>query len=104
MTHEWKRLKTDGHPPCDGETIFVGINEAGYCGCFNQHGLMSLAHGPVSVCFYDTAEGSHEVMTSLDYWAELDVPPPFARIYDCIPDEGPNDSAKGPGGFLPGPA
>ena len=57
MTHEWKRLKTDGHPPCDGEKIFVGINEAGYCGCFNQHGWMSLAHGPVSVCFYDTAEG-----------------------------------------------
>ena len=89
MAMDWKRLKTDGHPPCDGETVFVGVNEAGFCGCFNQHGMMSLAHGPVSVCFYDTAEGSHEVMTCLDYWAALDVP---------------NDQAKGPGGFSPGPA
>lgn len=92
---DWKRLRIDGHPPCDGETVFVGVNEAGFCACFNQHGLMSQASGPVSVCFYDTAEGSHEVMTCLDFWAVLDVPTPFARLYGCIQDEVPNDQGKG---------
>lgn len=71
---EWKRLRVDGPPPCDGETIFIGVNDAGFCGCFNQHGIMSLANGPMSICFYDTAEGSHEVMSCLDLWAVLDVP------------------------------
>lgn len=70
----WKSVKHDGYPPCDSETVFVGVNSAGYCGCFNEHGLMSTRNGQRSVCLYATAEGCSEVMTDLEWWAHLETP------------------------------
>lgn len=70
---EWKAVKEHGYPPCDSETVFVGKNSAGYCGCFNEHGMMSTSHGQLSICLYATAEGCHEVMTDLAWWAKLET-------------------------------
>ena len=72
---DWKNI-ADEIPPCDSETVFVGINTAGYCGCFNEHGFMSTHHGRRSVCLYATAEGSNEIMTDLEWWAILERPKP----------------------------
>ena len=70
----WMKVAEDGYPPCDSETLFVGMNSAGYCGCFNEHGLMSTRQGRRSVCLYATAEGCDEVMTDLAWWAKLETP------------------------------
>jgi len=70
----WMMVAEDGYPPCDSETLFVGMNSAGYCGCFNEHGLMSTRQGQRSVCLYATAEGCDEVMTDLAWWAKLETP------------------------------
>ena len=70
----WMKVSEDGYPPCDSETVFVGANSAGYCGCFNEHGLMSTRQGQRSVCLYATAEGCDEVMTDLAWWAKLETP------------------------------
>lgn len=69
----WTNIK-DGEPPCDSETVFIGINTAGYCGCFNELGFVSTFQGIQSVCLYATAEGQNEVMTDLERWAELERP------------------------------
>ena len=69
----WTNIK-DAAPPCDSETVFIGINTAGYCGCFNEHGFMSTAQGQRSVCLYATAEGVTEIMSDLEWWAEFDRP------------------------------
>lgn len=76
MTQEtqWRNVIEHGYPKCDGETVFVGINASGHCACFNEHGLMSLKSGQVSVCFYESTEGSAEVMTGLAAWCVLPLP------------------------------
>ena len=71
---DWKNVSKDGYPPCDSETVFVGVNTAGYCGCFNEHGLMSTIHGQRSICLYATAEGCHEIMSVLEWWEQLNTP------------------------------
>lgn len=70
----WNHVDEHGYPPCDSETVFVGMNSAGFCGCFNEHGLMSNRNGHRSVCLYATPEGCEEVMTDLEWWAVLDTP------------------------------
>lgn len=55
-------------PPCDGETIFVGINTAGFCGCFNNYDVA------LDVCLYETAEECITVMSCLKWWDILDMP------------------------------
>lgn len=70
---DWKNIK-DEAPPCNSDTVFVGVNSAGFCGCFNEHGFMSTHHGQMSVCLYATAEGRHEVMSGLEWWAQLETP------------------------------
>jgi len=70
----WKNVNTDGYPLCDSERVYIGINSNGYCGCFNEHGLMSTAYGQESICLYATPEGCDEVMTGLKWWQELEYP------------------------------
>jgi hypothetical protein len=62
----WKNVKTDGFPPCDGETVFVGINTAGYAGCFNSMQFIN--------CLYETAEDCVSVMSDLLWWKVLEMP------------------------------
>lgn len=63
----WKSIEVE-LPPCDSETVFIGINTAGYCGCFNEYGPLS------TTCYYATPEGCIAVMTDLEWWAELERP------------------------------
>ena len=64
----WKRVSVDGPPPCDGETVFVGVNSAGYCGCFNA------VTEPHNRCWYETAESGDCIMSELEWWKPLEMP------------------------------
>lgn len=59
----WVQAAAVGLPQTDMETVFVGRNAAGYCGCFN--------HMRAGVCYYETAEESVTVMSDLHEWARL---------------------------------
>lgn len=66
----WKNTKTDGMPPCDSETVYVGINSAGYAGCFN-----SVTSSPYEdSCWYDSPEGTALILSGLMYWKVLEMP------------------------------
>ena len=62
----WKNVKTDGYPDCDSETVYVGINSNGYCGCFNSYWNED--------CIYETAEENRIMMDSLEWWQVLELP------------------------------
>jgi Lar family restriction alleviation protein len=64
----WRNVEQDGMPPCDGETVFIGINSAGYPGCFNAMESTSVGG---NTCFMDTAEDRHPVMSELRWWRAL---------------------------------
>ena len=51
-----------------GEAIYVGINTAGYCGCFTYY------NPRLDACLYETAEEEIYVMSNLKYWMELERP------------------------------
>lgn len=62
-------------PACDGATMFIGENAAGYIACFN-------ALTDVGYCFHNTAESSICVMSGLRMWKRVDRPlpaPPAAK-------------------------
>jgi hypothetical protein len=69
----WNNVKVDGLPPCDSETVYVGINSAGYCGCFNSMTEDS--------CWYDTPEDAALILSELLWWKPLDMPG------DTVPDQ-----------------
>lgn len=73
MSNEWIHVSFRW-PECDSETVYVGINSVGYCGCFNEFGRMSGKTGYRTVCLYATAEGVNEVMTDLVKWKRLETP------------------------------
>jgi len=56
------------HPPCDGRTVFIGENDAGFLGCFNHIDC----HG---VCWMVTPEDSVSIMSELRAWRIADRPP-----------------------------
>jgi len=62
---KWNKIK-NGPPPCDSETVFIGVNSAGFCGCFNEYHR--------DVCYYRTAKDHYTVMAGLFYWAVLEKP------------------------------
>jgi len=62
----WKDVRVDGLPPCDGQTVYVGENSAGYMGCFN----MADDHG----CWMETPEDDSMIMSDLRYWRVQDRP------------------------------
>ena len=66
----WQDIST-AKPPCDGATMFIGENKAGYIACFN-----SLTDD--GYCFHNDAESSICVMSGLRVWRRLDRPLPAA--------------------------
>lgn len=64
---QWKSVLRDGPPPCDGETVFVGINSTGFAACFN-------AISPLDCCVMNTADDSVAQMSCLKFWRVLDRP------------------------------
>ena len=54
-------------PSCDGETMFIGENDAGYIACFNEL-------TPDGYCMHATAEGSICVMSGLRHWSRVNRP------------------------------
>lgn len=56
-------------PACDGETMFIGENDAGYIACFN---LLT----DDGYCFHNDAETSICVMSGLRVWKRVDRPLP----------------------------
>lgn len=62
----WRTVDNDGLPPVDGETVFVGVNAIGYCGCFNE--MVG------TQCYYVTAEEEVSILGGLAWWAELELP------------------------------
>ncbi|URI08792.1 hypothetical protein MW290_24760 [Aquincola tertiaricarbonis] len=56
----WNDVRTDGFPPCDGTTVFDGINSNGHPGVFN------VCSG--GDCQMITAESYELVMGGLRYW------------------------------------
>lgn len=67
LINDWKSVKKDGYPEGDEETIFVGINTAGFCGCFNWCSIYG-------ECAYETAEATICIMDNLEYWKVLGRP------------------------------
>jgi hypothetical protein len=65
---EWHGVEQDGLPPLDGETVFIGLNEAGYVGCFNHITLGG-------TCVMLTAEEEVQVMSGLRWWWNFRWPP-----------------------------
>jgi hypothetical protein len=66
----WKNVKADGFPLCNSETVYVGINGAGYAGCFN-----SITDSPYeNACWYDTPEGTSLILSGLSWWKPLEMP------------------------------
>lgn len=63
----WQDIST-AKPPCDGETMFIGKNDAGYVACFNS--LTSDGY-----CFHESAESSICVMSGLRRWQRVVLPP-----------------------------
>ena len=70
LATEWTHIDK-GSPPCDGDTVYVGINSNGYCGCFNEI-CITTKYGVT--CVYETAEEPVETMSGLTYWKKLDMP------------------------------
>jgi hypothetical protein len=66
---EWCSVERDGIPPCDGETVYVGINSAGFACCFNQA-------RPDGLCLMGSPECSTAQMSELRWWRMLDRPSP----------------------------
>ena len=65
----WHNVNT-GLPPCNDGTVYVGINSAGYCGCFN-----SITNSPYEQsCWYDTSEGTNLILSDLLWWQVLEMP------------------------------
>ena len=73
MSNEWTHI-TAGLPPCDGETVFVGINSNGYCGCFNDISRLTTSRRESVFYIYETAEGADKIMTDLVQWKRLEMP------------------------------
>ena len=69
-TNDWKILNIDGNPQCNGDTIFIGINEVGFCGCFNQIDIRN----NIFRCWYETPEENYYVMSYLKYWKVVEFP------------------------------
>jgi hypothetical protein len=63
----WRTVEGDGLPPIDGETVFIGVNTAGFAACFN---MMT----PDGACLMGTAESCTCVMSCLRWWRALDRP------------------------------
>ena len=68
---EWTHIDK-GLPPCDGDTVYVGINSMGHCGCFNNYYFSTTNEGVV--CIYGTKKYGTKIMTCLKYWKQLDMP------------------------------
>ena len=66
--HAWTQA-SERLPLCDGETVFIGINTAGYSACFNQI-------RPDGVCEMKSPEDVVELMSCLEWWRELGRPGP----------------------------
>jgi hypothetical protein len=66
MSH-WKNVARAGMPPCDGETVYVGINEAGYACCFNLIDKRGW-------CVMRSPEDSQDQMSALRWWRVLHRP------------------------------
>jgi len=62
----WQRIE-DAAPPCDGETVFVGVNSAGFAACFNHM-------NPDDLCVMGGPESSTAQMSELKFWRLLDMP------------------------------
>ena len=75
---DWKKLSNDNLPPTDGEAMFVGINTAGFFGCFNA--LSSFDNGKTWNASYETAEETIETMGDVEYWCELQPPNALANV------------------------
>ena len=65
---KWKRVETNGFPYLDGETVYVGINDAGYWGCFNGY------HADKRIYIYNFAGETIEIMGNLKLWKCLRPP------------------------------
>jgi hypothetical protein len=63
----WKTVERDGLPPCNGETVFIGINSAGFAACFNK-----MNHD--GCCLMGSAEANTAQMSCLRDWRVLDRP------------------------------
>jgi len=71
---DWKKVEDHGvpHDATGDDVIYVGVNSAGYCGCFNAVGTPD--GGETWDAFYETAEDYTRILGDLKLWAVLDVP------------------------------
>ena len=70
----WKNVKTDGYPDCDGETVYVGVDPNGFCGCFNYYSLKCAVY-VYGKSGTDLTSGKEiYIMTNLKWWQELELP------------------------------
>lgn len=62
-----KLVNKDGFPKTDGETLFIGWNEAGYCSVFNS----IIEHKSGVSCMYETPKEFIEMMGGLVMYGEI---------------------------------
>lgn len=65
--YRWRTVEHDGPPPCDDETVYLGVNTNGFAACFNMM-------NPDGSCLMGTAECCTCVMSCLRWWRVLDRP------------------------------
>ena len=68
-------------PYIDGERIYIGVNDQGFAGCFNElHGVRNPQNNKhYWHCTYMTAEEAIPVLSGLKYWMPLPTVPSNGR-------------------------
>ena len=61
----WRFVHTDGHPACDKEQVYIGVNSNGFACAFN--GMLG------DTCVMHTPEETIELMSDLQRWYPLDL-------------------------------
>lgn len=73
---EWVNAR-DRLPVCDEDTIYIGVNDAGFVSAFTSitQTPSKINNGHVYInCYYDTAEEHVHVMNGLKLWRKTDLP------------------------------
>lgn len=85
----WNLVAVAGLPPCNDESVFIGINTAGYVGAFNHV-------QPDGLCLMKSPEGAASVMSDLKWWTAHVGPAPasVARLGQGQHNGGGSDVAS----------
>ena len=78
----WKNVKSDGYPPCDGKTIYMGIGRKYHNSVNDEHPdfFNDYFHAGIKcpdgkpICIYESEGGVNLTIHDLKWWQELELP------------------------------